>query len=119
MMADRCSIIKEFLEEIKAGNIFERGVGLCWNFQCFCRAHDLSDPDIKCTREIFKNMLCNFPGYTGHYFYPLVPPDEYSEHLHTEADFYDPSTSYGAIRLEFITWALKELAQNRVSYMKS
>lgn len=110
MTTNHSSIIKKFLEEVKAGNITERAAGLCGNFQRFCIMHDLSDTDIKCTREIFKNMLYNFPGCTGDYVYPLVPLAAYHEHLRTEADFYDPTTSYGAIRLEFVDWALKEIA---------
>jgi hypothetical protein len=118
-MSKACCIIKEFLEEVKAGKIAERDVGLCWNFQCFCKKHDLLFSEINVTREVFKNMLRNFPKYTGDDTYPLVPSDEYDEHLYTEADFYDPATPYGAIRLEFVDWALKELAQNEASYMKS
>ena len=119
MTTDYCNILKEFFEEIKAGTIIEKGVGLCWNLECFCIAHDLSYPEIVCTRKIFKNMLCNFPKYTGHPIYPLVPMDEYDTHSREQVDFYDPTTSYGAIRLEFVDWALKELAQSEASYMKS
>jgi len=119
MMSKACCIIKEFLEEVKAGEIAYRDVGLCLNFQCFCIEHDLLSSEIKVTREIFKNMLCNFPKYTGDDTYPLVPLDEYHALLHTSVDFYDPATSYGAIRREFIDWALKELSEKEASYMKN
>ena len=64
-------------------------------------------------------MLCTFPKYTGNSVYPLVPSKEYEAHLNAEVDFYEPSTPYGALRHEFVEWALNELAQKEASYMKS
>ena len=119
MTSDCCDILKEFFEEIKAGNISERDLGLCSNLKSFCVSHDLFYYEIDEAEKIFRKMLCNFPKYTGSPPYPLVPRDEYDVHLHTAVNFYDPATSYGAIRLEFVDWALKEIAQNQASYMKS
>ncbi len=119
MTSDPCNILKEFLEEVKAGNLFSRNLGLCANFKSFCVSHDLCSYEVKAAESAFIRLLHNFPKYTGSPVYPLVPRDKYDVHLHTAVDFYDPATSYGAIRLEFVEWALEEIAQNRVSYMKS
>jgi hypothetical protein len=119
MTSDSCSIIKEFLEEIKAGNIHWRRRGLCSNLGDFCISRRLFYHEIYEAKEILRSMMCNFPKYTGDPVYPLVPQHEYDAHQIARVDFYDPATSYGAIRLEFVEWALEEIAQNRVSYMKS
>ena len=111
MTSSYASILKEFFEKVKAGNISERGMGLCWHFNRFCISRKLSYHERVCAEEIFSRMLCNFPKYTGDPMYPLVLSDEYHGHLHTVFDFYDPATPYGAIRLEFVDWALKEIAQ--------
>ena len=119
MMSESCSIIKEFLEEVKAGNMAASGIGLCSNFNYFCRLRDLSDYKINCTKEILRSMFRNFPKYTGDPTYPLVPLEEYEEQLAAHVDFFDITQPQGKIRHEFIDWALKEIAENRVSYMKS
>ena len=119
MTTDYCSIVKKFLEEIKAGNIPARRRGLCSNFCDFCVSCRLFYYEIYEAKETLRSIMYNFPKYTGDPVYPLVPQHEYDAHQIARVDFYDPSTSYGAIRLEFVDWALKELAQNRASYMKS
>lgn len=119
MRPEFCSIIKEFLEEVKAGNIPTRRCGFCSNFGDFCVSRRLFYYEIYGAKEILRSMMCKFPKYTGDPTYPLEPLDEYEAHLSAGIDFFDPATSYGAIRLEFVEWALEEIAQNRVSYMKS
>ena len=119
MTSEYRSIIKEFLEEIKAGNIRERDFGLCSNFYFFSISRCLPYYQREGAKAILESILRDFPKYTGDPTYPLVPLDEYESHFRTGVDFYDPATSYGAIRLEFVEWALKEIAQNQVSYMKS
>jgi len=119
MTTDCRSIIEEFLERVKAGNIPARDKGLCLNFVEFCTARHLLYDDICCAEKLLRSLMYTFPKYTGDPVYPLVFMDEYFAHLRASVDFYNPATSCGAIRLEFVDWALKELAQNRVSYMKS
>jgi len=112
MTSESCNIIKEFLEEIKAGNISARRRGLCSNFNAFCVSRRLFYCEIYEIKEILKSMMRNFPKYTGDPVYPFVPQHEYDVHQRAGFDFYDPATSYGAIRLEFVNWALEEIAQN-------
>ena len=119
MTPDSCSILKEFLEAVKAENILQRHVGLCSNFNYFCIVRAFPCRETAYAREIFRNMMCDFPKYTGDPTYPLVLQDGYDKDLEAMVDFYSPYASSGAIRLEFVDWALKEIAQNRVSYMKS
>lgn len=119
MTTNYCSILKEFLEEVKAGNMRERNVGLCSNLNDFCLARCPSYHEIDGVKKIFRKMLCDFPKYTGSPLYPLVPRDKYDAHLRAGIDFFDITQPQGEIRHEFIDWALEEIAQNRVSYMKS
>ena len=119
MTTNYCSILKEFLEEAKSGNIFSSDLGLCSNFKFFCASHDLFYHELDGAKKIFRKLLCNFPKYTGSPLYPLVPRDKYDAHLRAGIDFFDITQPQGEIRHEFIDWALKEIAQKQVSYMKS
>jgi len=110
MTSNPCNILKEFFEEVKAGNVSTRRTGLCSNLSDFCISRRLSYHEISGAGKLLRSLMYTFPKYTGDPVYPLVLVGEYSVHLLDSVDFYDPATSYGAIRLEFVDWALKELA---------
>jgi hypothetical protein len=111
-------MIKSFLLSIQQKNISNRHVGLCTNFKEFCYEHNVSYEETSRELKKFQDLMRRFPKYTGCHIYPLVASADYDEHSREGIDFYDPESQHGKIRLEFIEWALEEIAQNRVSYMK-
>jgi len=72
MMSKACCIIKAFLEEVKAGNIFASGFGLCSNLNYYCAEYSLADYEIDDIKQIFRKLLRNFPKYTGNGNHPFV-----------------------------------------------
>lgn len=112
-------IIKEFLSAIQQGHISYRKMGLCFNYRCFCLHYRLDSEVFLSGSKRLKELMKQFPKYTGNPSFPLVDADDFAHHRESRVDFYERGTPWGDIRAEFVEWALNELAQNEVSYMKS